>query len=475
MRREVVCLRDNCPLTAICSERAAVDALWAVTNAVALESQGPAWGRDPRGRLAQSMASAWWRRSHVRKTAPQLMQGPCVLILGCAVALFCCWSTTWSSAPPTSDALTVPLMLGEAARLPLPARNGSRGDLYCDCNVGNVNNMLITCKVCAAFAYAMNRRLVLLPWCEQLGFEALRNTSCVPVSDLFSMAHLSRLVPSLALPVPAANEQARSGVRCGGDGSWLGASQFDEATLEDMAASEGYFPQPACLQPTWKHAWTDRCNGLGGFGLQIARELLLDVALYWTPSDAVDLAVRAVQARIGGPYMAVHVRRSQAWLPSEIALWSRDWPDVALSMEVILLLLAHEAKRCEVCGHRVFIATNSQNTSEMLLLAQSASLLVSRYDGADTASLALSSMQQVVAELTLLGLSHVMLGTPGSTFLENTRHMHSGRGFLPPRTATLCQFRAELPQLWPQCIVSPPGAKPDSVRCPDARAPFWHG
>ena len=369
---------------------------------------------------------------------------------------------------------TVPLLKGEAAaRLPLPAHNGSRGDLYCDCNVGNVNNMLITCKVCAAFAYSLNMRLVLLPWCEQLGFEALRNTSCVPVSDLFSMAHLSRLVPSVALPVPAANEQARSGVHCGGDGSWLDVSQFEEATLEDMVASEGKFPQPACLQPTWKHVWTDKCNGIGDFGLQIARELLLDVASFWMPSDAVDRAVRTVHVRIGGPYMAVHIRRSQAWLPSEIALWSRDWPDVALSMEVILLLLAHEVKHCEVCGNRVFMATNSQNASEMLLLAQPASLLVARYDGTDTASLALSSMQQVVAELTLLGLSHVMLGTPGSTFLENTRHIHYGRGFVPPRTATLCQLRAELPQLWPQCVDSPHGAQ-DTVRCPNARSPFWH-
>ena len=40
----------------------------------------------------------------------------------------------------------------------LTPRDGSNGVIYCNCNLGNFNNQLITCKVCASLAYFSNRK-----------------------------------------------------------------------------------------------------------------------------------------------------------------------------------------------------------------------------------------------------------------------------------------------------------------------------
>ena len=75
-----------------------------------------------------------------------------------------------------------------SAPLWLPPRIGQDGEVYCDCNVGKFNNMLITCKVCAAVAYGLNRRLLLLPWCEQENTDAIRvRRVCFKVDTIFDL------------------------------------------------------------------------------------------------------------------------------------------------------------------------------------------------------------------------------------------------------------------------------------------------
>lgn len=373
-----------------------------------------------------------------------------------------------AAAPHAQQQVFLPLQ----ARL--PARDGSDGDLVCDCNVGNVNNMLIVCKVCSAFAYALNRRLHLLPWCEQHDFEQHRNHSCVAVDTLFSLVQLSRLVPTFALAPSSAGDRGDAPavsvepLRCDKDAAWSWVSDFAGATLEEIASKNASFHQPVCVRPSWKHAWADKCNGDGEFGLQLDRQLYRAVATYWLPSNKVDVAVEAVKRRMGGAYLAVHVRRSQSWLPGEMAAWSTGWPDVSLSMEHILQLLRHEVGRCLACRGRVFMATNSRNDTELALLAGAAPLRVERFAGTDTDAMGLSPMQQVLAELALLGHGEAMLGTPGSTFLENTRHVMMMRE-APARVATFCQYRAELPALWPPCVNMTRAN--DSALCLHARPP----
>lgn len=344
--------------------------------------------------------------------------------------------------------------------------------------------MLLTCKVCAAVAYALNRRLVILPWCEQRGSEALRNSSCLPVSDLFSISQLNKLLPTVALAVPDGGVQARSGIWCGSSG-WLGVGALLNASLKDIfTALNSQLSPVACLQPEWKHVWHSKCNGVSEFAMQLSRTLLVDMAAYWLPADRVQKAVEACLQRIGGAYIAVHVRRSQNWLPGELASWSRAWPDVTLPIEHILHLVEFEAARCASCAGRVFVATNTQNDTEIHLLTKAANLSVHflspRQDlGVLATPPLLDPIQQVVAELALLGNSHTMLGTPGSTFMENTRHVHMLRGIDPPRTITFCQYRAVIPSLWPECQhfngskESFAVSDSEAVRCPAAVYGSW--
>jgi len=80
---------------------------------------------------------------------------------------------------------------------PVPSftyKNGSTGDLVCNCNVGNFNNQLITCKNCLLMAYALDRRVLFTPFCRQ-GDDA----SCTSFDQMFDLSKIRSILPAFAL------------------------------------------------------------------------------------------------------------------------------------------------------------------------------------------------------------------------------------------------------------------------------------
>jgi hypothetical protein len=68
-------------------------------------------------------------------------------------------------------------------------------------------------------------------------------------------------------------------------------------------------------------------------------------------------------------FLALHLRRSQENLPSEMAGWSNgSCPDVRLAMEEIIPIVAHALENCPLCDRKVFLATNSKNVSKIQML-----------------------------------------------------------------------------------------------------------
>ena len=224
------------------------------------------------------------------------------------------------------------------------------------------------------------------------------------------------------------------------------------------------------MRPVWKHRDDDRCNGARFFGLQLAYTLLLDIAAYWVPAEPVKAAITTLQRRLGGRYLAMHVRRSQSWVPNEMKGWrGGGWPDVTLPAETLIQIVRHELLYCRECGNRVFVATNSRNLSERAMIDSAHNLSIVRFNA--SASPGLSSFQVVAVDNFVAALGAVFTETPGSTTAETVRHVHSARGFSHPRAYTFCQYRAELPRLWPECpglLLQHRGCGRghSSVRCP---------
>ena len=286
----------------------------------------------------------------------------------------------------------------------LATRDGSNGVVYCNCNVGNFNNQLITCKICAALAYYSNRKMILLPWCEDNGTNATRD--CAEVHHLFSMDTLSLLVPTQSWPI------GEKQLPCT---EWL----RDIMDISGSLTSNAKLPSSLCFHPSWMHRVDDTCAHNLSLALQVNFADFVLVSKFWVPAARIMTSVEKIIAHIPGPYMSLHLRRAQYWLPSEMRDWnSGGWPDVSLSMEEIIEILRYASHVHHLAPRGgLFLATNSQNATELSLLRNFCQQQNYQLFTAEEFIGNATFLERIAVDLALLCRGSVFVGTPGASSL----------------------------------------------------------
>ena len=269
--------------------------------------------------------------------------------------------------------------------------------------------------------------MVLLPWCEDNGANA-KSTECAEVHELFSMDALNLLIPTKSWPI--------------GDGRPLCTDLIRDVTNISADFSD-VLPSSLCYHPPWMHRVDDNCAHNLSFALQVNFTNFLKVYKFWVPAARIMTAVDKIIAEIQGPYMSVHIRRSQHWLPGEMRGWGTTWPDVTLSMEKIIEVLNYTNYVHPLVNRNIFLATNSQNLTELSVLKSFCRQHNCRLFTADTIGNS-THIERIAIDLALLCRGSIFVGTPGSTFTANVRHYHLTHYGNDDKIRTLCQYRREM-------------------------------
>lgn len=301
----------------------------------------------------------------------------------------------------------------------LPRRDGANGDVACDCNIGNFNNQLLSCKVCVAYAYALNRRAVVRALCEQdAGYG---NTGpCTSLSSVLDEGSLQQLIP-VTFEQPGRIAQSA----CATAHAFMSAR---DVTLHQLSEYVVPASEVVCYGGAQGTAWmvdsdaTDKtCRRITRVGAQIEQLYFDKIAVHFQSGGDVLSIVDATLARINGVFVAVHVRRSQAWIPGETDAWATEWPGANWPMQRVVNMLRVILARYPECQGRVFLATNSQDASEIDYFMREFPKTI-RVAAESTSN----NIVRVAADVHVAGKAIAFLGTPGSTFTENVRHLIKG-------------------------------------------------
>jgi hypothetical protein len=292
-----------------------------------------------------------------------------------------------------------------------PYKNGSSGKLVCNCNFGNFNNQLIICKNCLLMAYASNRRVQFTPFYQQGNV-----SSCTRFDQMFDLSKIRSILPAVALETfPEPSECA------GYDTNLIGLYDQTSVTLEHISTQPVFSDvQTLCYQPPWVQEILDRCTSSRRCAPRHLQEPYMAMHAFFTPAGLVQKQVEEQVSKFNGPFVAVHIRRSQAFLNfDEMKAWNTEWqfPATDLSVEEIIPLIETLLLRYKEADRRVFLATNSNDPAEVMLLKEK--FTVEQYTSDE-----ITPHIGIHVDLLVASKGISFLGTPGSTFTETIIQSH---------------------------------------------------
>jgi hypothetical protein len=288
-------------------------------------------------------------------------------------------------------------------------KNGSSGDLVCNCNVGNFNNQLITCKNCLLMAYALNRRVQFTPFCQQGNV-----SSCTRFDKMFDLSKIRLMLPAVALETfPEPSECASY------DTNLIGHYDQTSVTFEHISTEPVFSDvRRICYQPPWILEVRDKCTSSWTFAPPRLQVPYMAMHAFFAPAPLVQKQVEEQLSKFNGPFVAVHIRRSQQFLDfDEMKAWSSGWPATNLSIQEIIALIETLLLRYKEANRRVFLATNSNDPAEIMLLKETFTL--EHYTGDD-----ITPHTGIHVDLLVASKGIAFLGTPGSTFTETITQDH---------------------------------------------------
>ena len=258
-------------------------------------------------------------------------------------------------------------------------------------------------------AYALDRRVLFTPFCQQ-GDDA----SCTSFDQMFDLSKIRSILPAFALDSFPESSDCPSY-----NTNLIGHYDQESVNLEYISTNPvSSDRRMLCYQPPWISTFFNKCTSSWRHSPSHLQVPYMAMHALFQPANKAQERVTHQVSKFDGPFIAVHVRRSQSFLEyDEMKAWSEGWPATNLQMEEIMPLIENLLLRYEEAGRRVFLATNSDNATEIMLLQNH--FVLEHYISDNVTPHMGIHVDTLVASKAL-----VFLGTPGSTFTETIIQDH---------------------------------------------------